>query len=986
MPKHVIAQTGSPSNGSSLNSVEASNTTCNGGSLPTVGGAIPRIEVIEAGLPSQVEASAPSREPVANSSSNGLPKHIASPPTFSSTSSPAAPSPSRIPSRQQQPTSTQHQQSSPNSSQGHSPVGLQGAFDLKTGVSGQVGGQEELRKLESRIERFVSRSSGSECSEGSSETSGKGTASSVTSRLYNGQTASSRAKAEGKLGGGNSPPGEKGVGSTGSMLRTTLRKMTRFSIGGKKKEEDEGGESSEAEQKQSRSRNPFLGKSRVPQSQSPGPGVGRSRSFKEPQAVAGRGIPGPQARNSVYTSSLRRSKAKQAAGKEEEVADAGRPNTLGTRSGTGGMERSAMRRSVSASRGGRRDQSGQEGKLVLKSRPVQTSLTRDPASDALEPAASPGHVSFQMWLPELLGLGDDEVQTTVSEHVEPLDARKTRALTLENMKLTREVERLRGHQGEAEQLKRELTRARSKLEEEKTIRGNIQADLEQYQERVRVCMESMDSVERQFEVRDLALARLEGEKERGGEVQERLRERLSQAESMVGGQRRELERSVAAQKMLLQQVQEQEAEAGELQDFLQAEKATLQEALKEAEAEVQRLNAELSTKENAGKEMEEQAGLLVRRAEQAKQEALSARAETQGVKERAREMLLAQGAELSRASLYICSLQQRMETLLGAEGEEVSSDPPSEESSDPAARLDLAARRSSQFLVTPTEGLMDREELLSEFGKAMMVTSTGSEGLAEPSLSSLASAIQSREEAETVSHGETPPPAPPGVPGLVEQLGQVDALLAKLVASVQANTARREENIVNGNQESEIETRLREMESQLGAKDTAISEMRGKFAKNRQILTGNWEQAEAEVRRLDEIYHETVDSVIRELANAPEALVTYPGLAALATALQQARQEQSGHGSPPQENGNANLGRMSRSMGNHMGNGGMKGGHQSVMSQSQGMLLTNSNTSSGLSQSILSDPCLLKSPPPSLPSLLSSDLARQQDMNANQSL
>ena len=34
----------------------------------------------------------------------------------------------------------------------------------------------------------------------------------------------------------------------------------------------------------------------------------------------------------------------------------------------------------------------------------------------------------------------------MSEHVEPLDARKTRALTLENMKLTREVERLRGHQ------------------------------------------------------------------------------------------------------------------------------------------------------------------------------------------------------------------------------------------------------------------------------------------------------------------------------------------------------------------------------------------------------------------------------------------------------------------------------------------------------------------------------------------------------------
>ena len=34
----------------------------------------------------------------------------------------------------------------------------------------------------------------------------------------------------------------------------------------------------------------------------------------------------------------------------------------------------------------------------------------------------------------------------VSEHVEPLDAGKTLALTLEFMKLTREVERLRGHQ------------------------------------------------------------------------------------------------------------------------------------------------------------------------------------------------------------------------------------------------------------------------------------------------------------------------------------------------------------------------------------------------------------------------------------------------------------------------------------------------------------------------------------------------------------
>jgi hypothetical protein len=391
------------------------------------------------------------------------------------------------------------------------------------------------------------------------------------------------------------------------------------------------------------------------------------------------------------------------------------------------------------------------------------------------------------------------------------------------------------------------------------------------------------------------------------------------------------------------------------------------------------LALELAAREEAARGQEERAGLLVRRAEQAKQEALSARAETQGVKERAREMLLAQGAELSRASLYICGLQQRLEGLLGEE-EGGGSDPPSEEqSSDPASRLDLAARRNSQFLVTPTEGGMDREELLSEFGRAMMVTSTGSDGLAD-----LASAIQVREEAEAAG---LPRPGETAVPGLADQLGQVDVLLARLVASAQASAQARSshENQLNGNN-SEADGRLREVELQVEARDVAMAEMRGKFARNRQILTGNWEQAEAEVRRLDEIYHDTVGRVVRELAAAPEALSSHPGLAELAAALARAQQE--GQLSPQ---GNANLrppigpkpNLMSKSlMAPHTN--GREGGPGSMMSQSQGKLLTNSNTSSGLSQSILSDPCLLKSPTPSLPSL--SDLARQQDLNANQSL
>ena len=60
-----------------------------------------------------------------------------------------------------------------------------------------------------------------------------------------------------------------------------------------------------------------------------------------------------------------------------------------------------------------------------------------------------------------------------------------------------------------------------------------------------------------------------------------------------------------------------------------------------------------------------------------------------------------------------------------------------------------------------------------------------------------------------------------------------------------------------------------------------LTETREKFGRNRQILTSNWEQAETEVRRLDEIYHDTVDNVVQQLVAVPGLLNTQPGLASL---------------------------------------------------------------------------------------------------------
>ena len=305
----------------------------------------------------------------------------------------------------------------------------------------------------------------------------------------------------------------------------------------------------------------------------------------------------------------------------------------------------------------------------------------------------------------------------VSDHSEPVDVRKTRALTLENMKLQREVERLRGYQGDNDLLRKEAKTLKSKLEEEQRCRVKIQSDLTQYQERVKTCMESMDSVEREFESRDLALQQMTGQQARLEDWGTQVRARLAQAEQVIQGQKAELERSLAAQKTLLHQLQEGETEAREMQEFLQAEKTTLQEALRESEAEISRVTEEVKATSETN----------ARQQEQSRAELSSVRGELVLVKEKAREMLVGQGAELSRVSVAVISLTARLDHLLAGQDMEENSE---NTESDPVTNMEIPvrnlARRSSQFLITPTENV-DKTEILSEFSRAMMTTSTGSD-------------------------------------------------------------------------------------------------------------------------------------------------------------------------------------------------------------------------------------------------------------------
>merc|ERR1719410_1515574 len=93
----------------------------------------------------------------------------------------------------------------------------------------------------------------------------------------------------------------------------------------------------------------------------------------------------------------------------------------------------------------------------------------------------------------------------------------------------------------------------------------------------------------------MALQEMTGQQARLEDWGHQVRARLSQAEQVISGQKRELEKSLAAQKTLIHQLQEGETEAREMQDFLQAEKSTLQEALRESESEIGRLSETVET-------------------------------------------------------------------------------------------------------------------------------------------------------------------------------------------------------------------------------------------------------------------------------------------------------------------------------------------------------------------------------------------------------
>lgn len=214
---------------------------------------------------------------------------------------------------------------------------------------------------------------------------------------------------------------------------------------------------------------------------------------------------------------------------------------------------------------------------------------------------------------------------------------------------------------ENERLKLELAKANRLLEEERADHAFARQELDRNAQRVLAMLGTPQS--EHAEGSDSFLE-LECHIQSSGQVVANQQVEIADLQSLCRMLSRDLDKSLAAQKALLQQQQELEAESAEMQDFLQEEKATLMDALKDAESELKKKGETLTQREMELERQTEECKHLVRISEQRRQENLSMSLKLNAVERRSRELLLTQGAAMSGAAVALSGLSTRLEGLV----------------------------------------------------------------------------------------------------------------------------------------------------------------------------------------------------------------------------------------------------------------------------------------------------------------------------------
>lgn len=599
--------------------------------------------------------------------------------------------------------------------------------------------------------------------------------------------------------------------------------------------------------------------------------VGRTKSFKEPEPP---GIRVVKRGGQVEGTGVQRSQSLRRV-KNKDLVNPGpgySGNHFMVRSGTSGtLDRNMGVKRTHSITGTRRFR---DRDLNVKlSRGVQTQLTKDTVDEPefTDDGGNPTTLEFTVYLAELLGGDNDQVETHVTDPTEPVDVRKNRQLTLDNMKLHRELEKLKQAANEHDSLKKELRSVKAKLEEEQKSRARIEHQLDAHNNKVKEIAASMDSVEREFEDRDKTIAELE---QNLGNARSRLSQAeadLTSAREVIRSQRSDLEAALDAQKALVQQCQHTENESAELQEFLQTEKLALAETLKDSEAELERMTLAMEAKDN-------EVGHLVRLGEQRHQEILTAQAKFSCLQEKAKQTLLTQGADLAQAIGHLADLSTRLEMRI-----------------DPSKQKSDLQFNSQRMIDSIREQVLDSINNLHN-DDINNKTHNGQSGENnDSSLHNLSVAITNRQLSEDNSSCNSPPQnggdssAGQQQPTLVEHIARVEQLID--VVMLTGNETNR---LNNGDHVSTVTPSNSFADEKVvsnGTSEESVEQLKAKFLKHRQIYVSNYEQAEVEIKRLDRICQTTIDQVLQTLRLLPQVVSVEPQLQKLQANMETALKE-----------------------------------------------------------------------------------------------
>ncbi|XP_055611696.1 uncharacterized protein LOC129758251 [Uranotaenia lowii] len=283
---------------------------------------------------------------------------------------------------------------------------------------------------------------------------------------------------------------------------------------------------------------------------------------------------------------------------------------------------------------------------------VQTAITSKDVDDAFNGKAKDIKV--------------DAVETSHKSTQSDIRDKEMERLEEKLKKLTTEYSTLMTKHSEKSQM---VTALEQKLLKEREEKFAAQKELQKNSERVLGMLGSVQGTLPTLETTGGgnecdSLLMLESQIQLSGSALEKKQEEIAKLRNICRALQIDMERSLKNQEELLRQKTELEEESNELQDFLQAEKASCMEALKEAELEVCQLKQSLSQRESEIERQQEDCRHLVRIGEQRRQEYLGMQAKYNALESRTKDVLLQQGAAVSGASVALCGLGSRLGHLV----------------------------------------------------------------------------------------------------------------------------------------------------------------------------------------------------------------------------------------------------------------------------------------------------------------------------------